>query len=217
MILESDDFDGSPEKICAMTRAFADAAPMAALTCILFHNTKDENSSNPDKDAVTPHPERRWDLNKDIFWSGLIACAGRRHALGVEDSGCVSSRKGRTSRQSSFSDWEVVDHDEGPESSSTAKRKGLTSVLGKRGVPSIDDFAMTLRPMVTLYVIFDALSSVYVPCLTDEMIEESSALMVKRVEECQAARGIHDLLRKAGITLDHDRIMDDLQKGMISA
>jgi hypothetical protein len=98
------------------------------------------------------------------------------------------------------------------------KRKGPTSVaMGKRGLLKIDDFANALRPMITLYAIFDYMSLVYVPDMTDEMIKESAEGLVKHVEDCQKAKGIHDLLRKAGVKLDNDSIIEELQKGMVSA
>jgi hypothetical protein len=104
-IVQAEDYDGTGKSSQAsLRRSIADAAPMAALTCIVYHNTKDEDSAQPEKDAMIPHPSRRWELNKEEFLCGMIACAGRRHALGVEDSGCQTSRKGRQ-RQSSFSDW----------------------------------------------------------------------------------------------------------------
>jgi hypothetical protein len=32
------------------------------------------------------------------------------------------------------------------------------------------------------------------PNMTDEMIEDSAAILVKHVEDCQQAKGIHDLM-----------------------
>jgi hypothetical protein len=216
-ILQAEDYDSSGKSSqSSMSRVIADAAPMAALTCIVFHNTKDEDSAEPEKDAMIPHPKRRWELNKEEFLCGMIACAGRRHALGVEDSGCQNSRKGRQ-RQSSFSDWEVVEDESTESEPPAAKRKGPTTAMSKRGLLKVDDFAIALRPMITLYAIFDAVSSTYVPNMTDEIIEDSSAILVKQVEDCQKAKGIHDLLRKAGVKLDNDRIIEELQKGMVSA
>jgi hypothetical protein len=221
-IVQADDYDGAGKPTHAsLCRSIADAAPMAALTCVVYHNTKDEDAAQPEKDAMIPHPNRRWELNKEDFLCGLIVCAGRRHALGAEDSCCQTSRKGRP-RQSSFSDWEVV-QDESTETEvsttlAAAKRKGPTSVaMGKRGLLKIDDFANALRPMITLYAIFDYMSLVYVPNMTDEMIKEGAEGLVKHVEDCQKAKGIHDLLRKAGVKLDNDRIIEELQKGMVSA
>jgi len=217
-ILQAEDYDDAGKNTQpSLMRTIADAAPMAALTCIVYHNTKDEDSAEPEKDAMIPHPARRWELNKEDFLCGLIACAGRRHALGVEDSGGQTTRKGRQ-RQSSFSEWDLVDDDDAEaEAPPTKRAKGPTSVMGKRGLIKIEDFANALRPMITLYAILDAMSTTYVPNMTDEMIEESAAALAKQVEGCQKTMGIHELLRKAGVELDHDCIIEALQKGMISA
>lgn len=221
-IMQADDYDGIGKGAhAALCRSIADAAPMAALTCIVYHNNKGEGSPLPEKDATLPHPKRRWELNKEDFLCGLIVCAGRRHALGVDDSCCQTSRKGRP-RQSSFSDWDIV-HDESTETESSttsagSKRKGPTSAaMGKRGLLKIDDFANALRPMITLFAILDYISLAYVPNMTDEMIKESAEVLVKHAEDCQKAKGIHDLLRRAGVKLDNDRIIEELQKGMMSA
>jgi hypothetical protein len=65
---------------------------VAAICCILFHNTSDEDSVTPDK-ARTPHPRRRWALQKEEFLRGLIACAGRRHALSILKTAVASLPK----------------------------------------------------------------------------------------------------------------------------
>jgi hypothetical protein len=133
----------------------------------VYHNNKGEGSPLPEKNSTLPHPKRRWELNKEDFLCGLIVCAGRRHALGVDDSCCQSSRKGRP-RQSSFSNWDIV-HDESTESESSttsagSKRKGPTSAaMSKRGLLKIDDFANALRPMINLFAILDYISLAYVP------------------------------------------------------
>lgn len=216
-ILNADDYE-STSKSSNLSRHIADAAPMAALTCILYHNTKDEDAPGPEKDATAPHPKRRWELNKEEFLCGLIACAGRRHALGVDDSGCLTSRnKGkRTTRVNSFSDWEIVDEEANDEQQPKPPSRP-TSVLGKRGLPNIDDFALSLRPMITLYIILDTVSSYYVQSMTDEMVEEAAGFLVKRVEECQRAKSLAELLRKANVQLDNIRILEELQKGMMAA
>jgi hypothetical protein len=52
-----------------------------------------------------------------------------------------------------------------------------------------------MRPMITLYSVFDITpSSCTFPNMTDEMIEDSAAILVKHVEDCQQAKGIHDLM-----------------------
>jgi E3 ubiquitin-protein ligase UBR4 len=196
----------------------ADAAPMAALSCISYHNTKDENLEHPEKDAKVPHPNCRWNVHKDVFFFGLIICAGRRHILGADDSGCRSNRKSRP-RQSSFSDWEAIEmrRSDGEVSDSTEKQKSSLRPMSKTNVLRIDDYATALRPMIILYALFDALSAVYVPNMTDEMIQYSTAEIVKHVEVCHQAKGIHDLVRKAKIVIENDSIVEYLQLGMHSS
>ena len=222
-ILRANDFDagGSSSTAAALRRGVADAAPMAALCCILFHNTSDEDPVIPDK-ASTPHPRRRWALHKEEFLRGLIACAGRRHALSIDDSGCVSSARGSRAatrgRSSSFSEWDLDNDDTSSgEPGAPSRRKPHSSILGKRGLPQIDDFAKALRPMITLYAILDQLSSDFVVNMNDEVVEASAARLAETIEACQKSKSIYDLLQKAKVTIDHEEIIEELQKGMVSA
>jgi hypothetical protein len=173
----------------------------------------------PDK-ARTPHPRRRWALQKEEFLRGLIACAGRRHALSIEDSGCVTA-KSRASRirSSSFTEWDLVDDERSSgESGTLSRRKTHSSILGKkRGLPQIEDFAKALRPMITLYAILDQLSSDFVVNMNDEIVDASAARLAETIFSCQKSKSIHDLLEKAKVTLDHEEIIEELQKGMVSA
>ena len=221
-IVQAEDFEGTGRSAqTSLQRSIADAAPMAALTCIAYHNNKADDSAESEKDSMIPHPRRRWELNKEDFLSGLIECAGRRHALGVEDSSCHTNRKTRA-RVASFSDWDNLDSDFGDNetmaTSAGGKRRGPKSLtMSKRGLVKIEEFANALRPMITLYSIFDCISSLYIPNMTDELIRDSADVLVKHIEDCQKANGIHELLRKAGVKLDSDRIIEELQKGILSA
>jgi hypothetical protein len=219
-ILRAKDFDASGSSTAAaLMRGVADSVPMAALCCILFNNASDEDPAVADK-AGAPHPRRRWALHKEEFLRGLIACAGRRHALSIEDSGCVTT-KSRASRirSSSFTEWDLVDDERSSgESGAPSRRKTHSSMLGKkRGLPQIDDFAKALRPMITLYAILDQLSSDFVVIMNDEVVEASAARLAETIEACQRSRSIHDLLQRAKVTLDHEEIIEELQKGMVSA
>jgi hypothetical protein len=143
-------------------------------------------------------------------------CAGRRHALGVEDSGCISSRGGKpASKSSAFVNWNSADNE--TKSEGSTQRRKASSSLGKRGLPNVDDFGLALRSMITLYAILDKLSEVFVVNMGDEVVEQSSALVVKKIEECYQSRNIQELLKVAGVQMDHDRIIEYLQKGMVSA
>jgi hypothetical protein len=213
-IVKADDFNRDSSS-ASLLRGIADAAPMAALTCILFHNTKDDFSSEEtsDDDQDVPHPKRRWVFGKESFLRGLIRCAGRRHALGIENSGCITARNNNNrNRSGSFAEWEMVE-DDVPESSSSASRKSVKRSLK----PDINDFRDALRPMITYYAIMDQLSTEFVPNMDDCKLEQCSNHLVQAIEGCQRSKGIHELLRKAKVTLDHDDIIEELQKGMCLA
>jgi hypothetical protein len=227
-ITKADDYDKSNQT--ALLRGLADSSLMASLTSILFHNTKDDYSSAPaldDDDDQLPHSKRRWLIGKEYFLRGLLNCAGRRHALGVENSGCITGRNSgkARSRSNAFAEWEIVDDGDDimddlmdMESSLThhnAIHKQRTSSSGKAG---IDDFRDALRPMIVFYAMMDQLSLDFVLNIMDDVqVEECANRLVQVIEGCHRAKNIHELLRKAKVTLAHDDIIDELQKGMISA
>ncbi len=98
---------------------FTDAAPMAALLSILFYNIDDKPTGGSatkthglsgSEEGQTLSPTRQWEVYKSKFLAGLMRCAGRRHSLGVTDSGCVTSRgistgKKNIERARSYKDW----------------------------------------------------------------------------------------------------------------
>jgi len=224
-ILKSKDSIRTGAVTPALRRGMADAAPMASLCCILFHNIKaDEEASDSDDEPVCPSPKRRWKLNKDEFLCGLIRCAGRRFKLGVRDSGCVSSRgslKRPTARTSSFAEWDEDEHvstHAGPwdKSSNSNNRKSTSSLLGKRSAPKMEDYASALRPMIILYAIFDTLSQEFVLTMDDEAVADSAARLVSSIECCQKAGTIQDLLKEAQITMDHNKILEEIEVGIDS-
>ena len=215
-ITQADDYDKSNQTV--LLRGLSDSALMASLTCILFHNTKDDYGSATDEDK--PHPKRRWIMGKENFLRGLLNCAGRRHALGVENSGCLSGRNaGRSrSRSSSFAEWDIVDDgdaimdiDSASIARESIKRDRSSSKAG------IDDFRDALRPMLVYYAMMDQLSTDFVLNMDDVKVEEVANRLAQVIDNCQRSKGIHELLRKAKVTLDHDEIIDELQRGMISA
>ena len=53
--------------------------------------------------------------------------------------------------------------------------------------------------------------------MDDVRVEDCVNRLVQVIEDCHGAKNIHELLRKAKVTLAHDDIIDELQKGMISA
>jgi hypothetical protein len=70
--------------------------------------------------------------------------------------------------------------------------------------------------MITLYAIFEQLSSDFVVGMDDEAIEASASRLAEVVAACQKSKDIHELLVSAKVTLDHEEIVDYLQKGMHS-
>jgi hypothetical protein len=229
-IVHADDYKtGNSASASILMRGIADSAPMAGLTCILAHNNRDDYGSASASESADPkpHSKRRWVIGKEQFLRGLIICGGRRHALGIETSGCVSGRGGSASRprSSSFTDWEVVDAPVERAAGSSPRGSTLSASGGRKAnkkrilKPDIDDFGTSLRPMITLFGILDSLSDNFTVNIQDTDIEEAAERIVKLLEECQRAKGIRELLDicNADSLLDHEAILEDFQKGMMAA
>lgn len=201
-----------------------DAAPMAALLSILFFNldndkpssgaSKTHNLSGTEETKKTPSPNRQWELYKAKFLAGLIRCAGHRHSLGVTDSGCVTSRGISTGRKNvekarSFADWSGDDMD-------SFGLSARTSSKSSRRTTMIEEYSNALRPMITLYAMFDQLSKEFVVNNDDECTEESSERLAAKMESCYKADDIQELLRVADINLGNDVICKYFEKGATS-
>lgn len=230
-ILNASDYSGAGSVAQRLKRGFADAAPMAALCCILFHNLCDDKdvgttSAASSEGATKPHSKRRWKVHKEKFLYGLMRCAGRRHACSVATSGCVSSRNTlRRQRSSSFADWDEANENDGPPSSpgsasgtesgtASAGAASSSSALGKRGPPGLNEYAKSLRPMVVLYAILEQLSADFTLNMDDERIEEASQRLVTLIRSCIEAENIQDLINKANITVDHESLLKDFYRGI---
>jgi hypothetical protein len=209
----------------SLTRGVADASPMAALTSILFHNCcpdsgKDVSSRNDQ--ATKPHARRQWLMGRDYFLQGLLMCAGRRHARGLEGSGCLSSR-GVRQRAESFAEWEMLEVDASEEGLSNIDTGRPSASRGKpksrvaSSKPTVEDFKNALRPMITIFAMFDRLSAEFTVSMDDVQVRESSERLVNVITDCQRSRNIYELLQRAKVTLDHDLMIDLLQKGMVAA
>lgn len=212
-IIMAKDYQGVGSATAAsLMRGIADSAPMAGLCCILFDNNGSDDSNQNNKEKL-PHADRRWIVNKKLFLCGLLACAGRRHAVGADESGCLSPKRGSTrlTKATAFSEWETCNTIMEAEPSTRQNNSGTSSG------PMIDDFAMPLRPMITLYAILDKLSSVFVVNMSDELVEQSVIQVVKKVEDCQKTKNIYELLEVADIDMKPNEIIDELQKGLVSA
>jgi hypothetical protein len=219
-----------------------DAAPMAALLSILFYNTDDNKSTvggsatkthnlsgsvdtDKKKGLLLPSPTRQWEVYKTKFLAGLMRCAGHRHSMGVTDSGCVTSRGISTGRKNiervrSYKDWTTT-------SSSSSSGNDVSSESSSLGVfsPSksssrrntmIEDYSKALRPMITLYAVFDQLSKEFVTGNSDEITSEASEHLATRLDMCYKTNDIHELLHVAEITVGHDIICKCFEKGATS-
>ena len=206
-------------------RGIADCSLMAALTCILFHNTKEDCGSSNEDTESSPHPKRRWVIGKDVFLRGLLNCAGCRHALAIHDSGCISTRNvGRKrSRSRSFVEWDMENEnadgsqESSPSTSRTPSARKSMSPKINSSRASIDDFGSAIRPMIVFYAMMDQLSSDFVPNHDDEKIEECANRLVDVIQACQKSKSIHELLEKAKISMSHEKIIKELQRGMMAA
>ena len=82
---------------------------------------------------------------------------------------------------------------------------------------SIDDFGSAMRLMVVFNAIMDQLSSDFAPNQDDEKIEECGNRLVDVIRTCQKSKSIHELPEKAKITMPHEKIINELQCGMMAA
>jgi len=191
-----------------LERGVAESAPMAALCSILFYNVEDETGSGTKNGKClsptgkAPSPTRQWEVNKDIFLAGLIRCAGHRHSLGLTDSGCATSKGLSAGRKNvektrSFADWRKDD------------------IRSQHKTAMIDDYGQALRPMITLYAVFDQLSREFV-VNDDESTEATSERLAARLESCYKAGDIEELLQVAEIAMSRDLICKYFEKGCTS-
>jgi hypothetical protein len=217
-IVDSVDFTRQDTRSKRLERGLTDAAPMAALCSILFYNSTDGSAASDtiahditDSDRKGPSPNRQWELHKDKFLAGLLRCAGHRNSLGITDSGCATSRgistgsRKNVERARSFFDWNA-------EESSVARGASKKKI---RGSSILEDYAVPLRPMISLYAILNSLSKEFVVNDTDENTLKSSERLASTLESCLKASCIVDLLDVAEITMDHDAICKYFEKGLL--
>jgi hypothetical protein len=191
-----------------LRRAFADSAPMAAICCILFQNSiNDEDVLSANANILStenspniPPPKRRWEMHKYHFLSGLLQCAGRRHAQGIDGSGCLT---GRRIRSSSLSDWNE-------EQINLSPRRHI----GKRNGLTVEEYGKVMRPMLILYATMNQLSNCFTLQMDDEAVENSSIQLVNVIESCQKAADIRSLINQANIHLDDTAIIEEVEAGM---
>jgi hypothetical protein len=207
-ILRASDYKEDNITSQRMHRGLVDAAPMVSMCCVLFHNNPSNNDSQPPS-KVSPNPKRIWELHKDHFLCGFIRCAGRRYALGIDDSGCDSSRGsvlGRRTRSASFNEWDLP--------SDEHIRIGRHTGGGKRGASSVEEYASALRPMITFFAMIDQISKDFSISMEDEIVEESAERLVHVIEGCQKASDIRSLLSTAEVSLNDSKILKEFNAGM---
>lgn len=200
-----------------LVRGIADAAPMALMTCILFHNTHaDCAECTADESNAQPHPKRQWEAGKDYMLKGLLTCAGRRHVLGIESSGCVSSRGLKRQRSTSFADWEVLHpHDAEGGHLEVSTKHFKNRIKPKKA--TMDDFQNYLRPMLIYFAFMDRLSTEFSSTMEDHSVYESSERIAPAISECHRCKGLRELLRLTNVGLSDDEIMEYFQKGIMAA
>jgi hypothetical protein len=214
-----------------LVRGIADAAPMAALSSIVFGNQHESSESNPSGrgGSSSSSAKSQWMLGKQYFFRGLLICAGRRHALGLENSGCqrataTSSSRATTTaaaQSSTFGDWLVLEVEDLSTNAGNEPGSSKASRRGRRGrthsKPSIEDFGSALRPFLTYYAMMDQLSTTFSVNMEDVQIEEAANTLAGVIEACRGAKSSQELLQKCQISFDHDEMNDLLQKGMMAA
>ncbi|KAL3795660.1 hypothetical protein HJC23_002067 [Cyclotella cryptica] len=219
-IVDAVDFDRNDTRSKRLERGVADAAPMAALCSILFFNSGDDTTAGAtfahdltDTDRKVPPANRQWELYKTKFLAGLLRCAGHRHSLGVNDSGCITARgistgsRKNIERARSYMEWSAGD--EGATSNVVAKKKTTSGAI-------LEHYAVSLRPMITLYAILNSISKEFVVNDTDENTLEASERLASSLESCHKASCIDDLLDVAENTMDHDVICKYFEKGLFT-
>ena len=210
-IVNSVGFTRNDTRSKRLERGVANAAPMAALCSILFldltnEGVVDTSISCDVTERKTPSSNRQWETHKDTFLAGLLRCAGLRNALGITDSGCVTSRgistesRKNIEKARSFTDWNT--------DGSSMKKKSSSSTI-------LEGYAISLRPMITLYAILNSLSKEFVVNDTDENTLTASERLASTLESCLKTCSVVELLEVAEITMDHDAICKFYEKGLL--
>lgn len=184
-----------------LRKGFIESSLMSSICCILFKNAITDV-------GISGTSKMRWELYKNHFLTGILQYAGRRHALGIESSGCVQPNSKGRGRASSFSEWDY-DGSVGP---SPDRRKHTT----RKGPSTIELYSKAIRPMVTFYAMIDQVSKDFSLEMSDEDVEASASKLVGVVESCYNAENVSALLSTANISLDHTTIIEEIEIGINS-
>ena len=184
-----------------LRKGFIESSLMSSICCILFKNAITDV-------GISGTSKMRWELYKNHFLTGILQLAGRRHALGIESSGCVQPNSKGRGRASSFSEWDY-DGSVGP---SSDRRKYTT----RKGPSTIELYSKAIRPMVTFYAVIDQVSKDFSLEMSDQDVEASASKLVGVVESCYNAENVSALLSTANISLDHTTIIEEIEIGINS-
>ena len=216
-IIQSKDHGMDSSHFSRLQFNVAEAAPMAALSSILLHNARNDDSDALHTNTSTSTDINRWSMYREVFCSSLMFSSGHRHALGIEGSGCESSRNssaGKRARSTSFHDWDGESLEGKPEKTNESSlMTKLKSFMGKRSSCPLDQYAKALRPMITLFIVLDHLAANFAAGMTDETIDQCSDALAKVFESCQRAENLTALLRIGNIPIDKGRILDAFNEG----
>jgi len=182
-------------------RATADSAPMACICSIIFFRSDEEDDTHK---VITPD-KRQWSSYKHLFFRGLMRCAGRREACGIEGSGCVSGRSGKRGRSNSFAELDSEDEQKGKKLDSTIEGQNESTTS------TIEDYADALRPLITLFAMFDTISTQFEANMNDDQVTKSAEKLSQKVGKCHQAKSIKMLLKEAGICFSNDEIIGMFQ------
>uniref|UniRef100_A0A7S2LBI9 E3 ubiquitin ligase UBR4 C-terminal domain-containing protein n=1 Tax=Leptocylindrus danicus TaxID=163516 RepID=A0A7S2LBI9_9STRA len=180
-----------------------DASLMACMCCIIFNNMNVDSASESTEEKS--FAKDLWKKYRNLFAHGIIRLAGRRKAQGVVNSGCISGRSGRSRSRANSLGEEDLDEGSGDIS---------TSILGKRGQPTLESESGYLRPMLTLFVILDQLSTAFNPDqMDDEKLSSSAESIAAKIELCRATESIYDVCGIAKLNMSHEQILQKFEEG----
>jgi len=126
----------------------------------------------------------------------------------VTSRGISTGRGKNVEKARSFADWSIGE--DAPNNSNTNSLRKNTM---------IEEYSEALRPMITLYAVFDQLSKEFmVNNQDDELTEESSERLASKLESCYKADGILGLLRIAEVNdvFGNDVVCKYFEKGATS-
>jgi E3 ubiquitin-protein ligase UBR4 len=169
-----------------------DAAPMAAICSVVFHNCAESSSGS----QLQPFPKRQWILGRDFFLRSLIISAGRRCIKHMRGSGCAPAESVRR----------VIIQDE---------QVGLDRPVGGSSDRLSLDIAPFLLPMLVLFAVVDHISMDFSPAMSDEQIRDSTQRLVALLADCRRIRSVPEMMRRLNVTCRDEEVAAYFEKGMV--